>query len=127
MKNLNTYIQKRQEAAHFYDQAFAHHATIQIPYRDKNSTHVFHQYTLILKNANRNDLKKYLEDKEIPSMIYYPVPLHLQKAYQSSRYPKGAFPITELLCESVLSLPMHTELDKEQLTYIASTLLSYFN
>lgn len=125
LKHLHTYAQKRQEAAHYYDQAFAKTNGIAIPARNTNSTHVFHQYTLKLSGIDRAELKSYLESKGIPSMIYYPVALHMQKAYQNERYQEGMFPVTEALVNQVLSLPMHTELSSEQLEYITSSLLEF--
>lgn len=126
LKRLKTYIEKRQQAALYYDKVFDNHPHIIPPYKEKKSTHVYHQYTVIIKDAHRDDLKKFLESKKVPSMIYYPIPLHLQKAYQTDHYTKGSFPISEMLCNSVLSLPMHTELDEEQLHFISTTVLSYF-
>ncbi len=118
LKYLDEYIASRQAAADFYDKAFANNPKIEIPARNPQSTHVFHQYTLKLHNVDRNALQKALEEKSIPAMIYYPVPLHLQKAYQDERYKPGDFPVAEQLSACVLSLPMHTELDEEQLKYI---------
>jgi UDP-2-acetamido-2-deoxy-ribo-hexuluronate aminotransferase len=125
LKYLDEYIVRRNNAATFYDKAFANHPKIKIPVRVKNATHVFHQYTLKLTGVDRLKLKEYLAAKDIPAMIYYPIPLHLQKAYLNSRYSQGAFPVTEALCNSVLSLPMHTELDIESLTYITDSVLEF--
>ncbi|MEZ4884430.1 MAG: DegT/DnrJ/EryC1/StrS family aminotransferase [Chitinophagales bacterium] len=122
LKKLDSYIAARQEAAHFYDQAFKNHSRIQTPYRATNSSHVFHQYTLII-DGDRDKLRDSLQERGIPSMIYYPIPLHLQKAYQQYGYKVGDLPITERLCQQVISLPMHTELDEEQLSYISETFL----
>ncbi len=123
---LDEYCLNRRKSADYYDNAFKNHANISIPERAEYSTHVFHQYTLVIKNANRDDLKEYLNSKNVPAMVYYPVPLHLQKAYIDSRYKKGDFPVTELLSKSVISLPMHTELEKEQQDYIIQCVLDYF-
>ncbi len=123
LKHLDEYIIRRNEAASFYDQAFNNHENITIPQRYNKSSHVFHQYTLVLKDIDRAKIIAYMQEKEIPVMIYYPVPLHLQKAYQHLEYKKGNFPISEALSESVISLPMHTELDNEQLNYITSHFL----
>jgi len=123
LKHLDEYISARQKAAAYYDKAFAGNEKLTIPVRTEKSTHVFHQYTLKLNNVDRSALQKSLEEKGIPAMIYYPVPLHLQKAYKDERYEEGDFPVAERLCECVLSLPMHTELDDEQLKYITSNLL----
>jgi len=127
LKYLNQYIQARQKAAEYYDRKFSNHPEIIIPARNPNSTHVFHQYTLQIKNGKRDALRAFLQEQGIPSMIYYPIPLHLQKAYQSPRYKKGDFPVTEMLCASVLSLPMHTELTEDTLEQITNTVLNFFN
>ncbi|VBB43481.1 Pleiotropic regulatory protein [uncultured Paludibacter sp.] len=123
LKYLDDYIAARQRAAAFYDNAFADTAKITIPVRTKQSTHVFHQYTVKLNGVGRETLQKQLAEKGIPAMIYYPVPLHLQKAYTDARYKEGDFPNAEMLCNCVLSLPMHTELDEEQLKYITENIL----
>lgn len=127
LKYLDEYISARQNAAEFYDRAFEHHPEIITPKRKTNSTHVFHQYTLQIKNNKRDQLKEYLHQHNIPSMIYYPIPLHLQKAYRDNRYKEGDFPVTEQLCASVLSLPMHTELNEDILQQITQTVLKFFN
>lgn len=127
LKYLDNYIQARQKAAEFYDKALSDISEIKIPERKNNSTHVFHQYTLQIKNNQRDKLKEYLQKHGIPSMIYYPIPLHLQKAYYDQRYKAGDFPVTEELCKSVLSLPMHTELNEEILQTITNTIISFFN
>lgn len=125
---LDAYNTRRNEAAAYYDHALGGIKEIKIPVRAPKSTHVFHQYTLQLANIlDRDALRSYLAEQGIPSMIYYPMPLHKQKAYKDDRYPEGHFPITEKLCESVLSLPMHTELSTEQLKYISSHVLNYLN
>ena len=123
LKRLDDYIKRRNAAASFSNQVFANHENIVIPQRHKKSTHVFHQYTLVLKNVDRDKVVAYMKEQEIPVMIYYPVPLHLQKAYEYLSYKKGDLPVSEALSESVISLPMHTELDDEQLNYITSHLL----
>lgn len=127
LKYLNQYIEARQKAAAFYDHALQNCPEITIPKRQKHSTHVFHQYTLQIHNNKRDALREYLLQHNIPTMIYYPIPLHLQKAYYDPRYKAGDFPVTEKLCHSVLSLPMHTELNESVQTYITSTLLNFFN
>lgn len=126
LKHLDDYAKARNSAAEYYDKAFANHPNISVPKRYEKSNHVFHQYTLKLKNGDRVALQKYLNDLGIPMMIYYPVPLHMQKAYKSDRYSEGDFPVTESLSNSVFSLPMHTELSVEQLEYITKGVLSYF-
>jgi UDP-2-acetamido-2-deoxy-ribo-hexuluronate aminotransferase len=125
LKYLNAYNKARQAAAAYYDNAFLSCGKIEVPARNPKSTHIFHQYTLIVKGINRDELKNYLQSKGVPSMIYYPVPLHLQKAYQYLGYKEGDFPVTEQLCKYVLSLPMHTELDEEQLNFITNTVLEF--
>ena len=124
LPHLDAYIASRQRAAAYYDKAFANHPNILIPVRDTKSTHVFHQYTLRLVDINRDALREALTEKGIPAMIYYPIPLHMQKAYQDPRYQEGDFPVAEKLAACVLSLPMHTELDDEQLAYITQNLLA---
>ncbi len=127
LRRLDDYAQARQKAARRYDTAFDGHPSLSIPVRSPYSTHVFHQYTLKTKGVNRFALQQYLMDQGVPAMVYYPVPMHMQKAYQDPRYAKGAFPVTEKLSEQVISLPMHTELDEEQLEYITTKVLSFFD
>jgi UDP-2-acetamido-2-deoxy-ribo-hexuluronate aminotransferase len=123
LKHLDAYAERRNKAAAFYNKTFANHPNISTPVIDKQTNHVFHQYTLVLKNVDREKVVAYMQEKEIPIMIYYPVPMHLQKAYQDPRYKTGDFPVSEFLSHNVISLPMHTELDQEQLDYITSNLL----
>ena len=123
LKHLDEYSAARNKAAAYYDKAFANNPKLKIPARSKNSTHVFHQYTLQLVGVDRNKIREQLAAKDIPSMIYYPIPVHKQKAYQSNRHTSANFPITEQLATCVLSLPMHTELDEETLKYISTSLL----
>lgn len=123
LKHLDEYASARNYAASYYDKALANHPKLKIPARSKNSSHVFHQYTVQLVGVDRTKLREQLQEKGIPAMIYYPIPLHEQNAYKSDRYKSGDFPVTEALCKSVLSLPMHTELDEETLKYITDTLL----
>ncbi|TVQ87530.1 MAG: DegT/DnrJ/EryC1/StrS family aminotransferase [Bacteroidetes bacterium] len=125
LKRLNDYAAARRKAACFYDRAFSNHPRIKTPVRSKFSTHVFHQYTLIIENLDQFALQKFLGEKDIPAMIYYPVPMHMQKAYTDPRYKEGDFPVTEMLSKSVISLPMHTELDEEQLKYITESVLEF--
>lgn len=127
LKHLDEYAAARNNAAGYYDKAFANHPKLKTPARVKNSTHVFHQYTLQLKGVDRTKLKEHLASKDIPAMIYYPIPLHLQKAYHDARYKAGDFPVTEQLCKTVLSLPMHTELEEDTLKYIADSILEFVN
>jgi dTDP-4-amino-4,6-dideoxygalactose transaminase len=118
LPHLNKYNERREKAASFYDHAFSATSKLITPVRDSKSTHVFHQYTLKTNGVDRNSIPDKLAVKGIPSMIYYPVPLHLQKAYSNLGYSEGQFPVTEDLCRRVFSLPMHTELTNEQLEFI---------
>lgn len=127
LKYLDSYVAERNRAAAWYDKAFAGNPKIKTPARAKNSTHVFHQYTLTLNGVNRNALRDFLAAKEIPAMIYYPLPLHSQKAYRNPINDTKKFPVTEKLCASVISLPMHTELDEETLNYITDSVLEFCN
>lgn len=127
LRHLDDYSRARRRAAEFYDKAFANNPKLKIPKRVPFSNHVFHQYTLQLIDVERDKMKSFLFKKGVPAMIYYPIPLHLQKAYGDPRYLKGDFPVTEKLCSSVLSLPMQTELDTEQLNFITENVLSFLN
>ncbi len=127
LRQLDSYSSARAAAAKAYDAAFEGHPKLTIPVRADKSTHVFHQYTLKIEGADRNGLIEFLAGKNIPAMIYYPVALHMQSAYKDDRYGAGAFPVTEDLVNQVFSLPMHTELDSEQLEYITSSVLEYLN
>ncbi len=127
LKYLDDYISARQAAADYYDKAFKDHPKLKTPVRAANSTHVFHQYTLVTKDLDRDEMQKFLMSKKVPAMIYYPVPMHMQKAYQDPRYKEGDFPVTEHLSKHVISLPMHTELDEGQLEYITSSVLEFAN
>lgn len=118
LSHLDRYAQARQTAAKVYDEAFADLPGLHIPYRAANSTHVFHQYTLIFPAQKRDAIQQFLENAGVPCKVYYPIPLHLQDAYASPMAKAGDFPVSEALCDTVLSLPMHTELDAEQLQYI---------
>ncbi len=99
---------------------------ISIPARAPFSSHVFHQYTIKIENASRDGLKKYLEGKKIPSMIYYPIPVHMQKGYEQYGYKQGDFPVSESLCQKVLSLPIHTEMNEQEQEYITTSIKAYF-
>jgi dTDP-4-amino-4,6-dideoxygalactose transaminase len=127
LARLDEYCAARNKAAEYYDNAFANHPKLITPVRSRSSSHVFHQYTLVTNDVDRNKLVEFLNSKSVPAMIYYPVPLHMQKAYLDPRYKEGDFPITETLCKKVFSLPMHTELDEEQLQYITSSVLEFLN
>jgi UDP-2-acetamido-2-deoxy-ribo-hexuluronate aminotransferase len=124
LKNLDTYTLTRQQAAAWYDTKLANVQEIKTPYRSHNSTHVFHQYTLLVNDRDR--LQKYLTDQGIPTMIYYPLPTHLQKGYLDLGYSNGDFPISESLCEKVLSLPIHSESKEEEITYICEHIINFY-
>jgi dTDP-4-amino-4,6-dideoxygalactose transaminase len=125
LRSLNNYIAARQHAAAYYNAVFSTTDKLIIPAENEKSTHVFHQYTLKLNGVDRAALIKHLNDKGIPAMVYYPVPLHLQKAYQDARYKAGDFPVAEKLSDCVMSLPMHTELSEEQLKYITDSVIEF--
>ncbi|WP_143883727.1 DegT/DnrJ/EryC1/StrS family aminotransferase [Chryseobacterium binzhouense] len=124
LPHLDTYNDARRKAADFYDEAFAGNENILTPKRAEYSTHVFHQYTLRILNGKRNELQKFLIEKEIPAMIYYPVALRKQKAYYQESNDAD-FVNTDKLLDQVISLPMHTELDEEQLKYITDAVLEF--
>lgn len=124
LRHLDSYIDARREVAAVYDAAFAALPGIRIPFRSPDSRHVFHQYTLILENADRAGLQAHLEEAGIPSMIYYPVPAHKQKMFSAFNLGNLSLPQTEWLCDHVISLPIHTEMDDEQLRYITESIRS---
>lgn len=126
LPNLDSYNDARRKAADYYDEAFAGNENILTPKRSENSTHVFHQYTLRILNGKRNELQKFLTEKEVPAMIYYPVALRKQKAYYQESNDAD-FVNTDKLLDQVISLPMHTELDEEQLKYITDAVLEFMN
>ena len=113
LKYLETYIANRQKAAEYYNRAFKNIPQLQTPFIKKDSTHVYHQYTLVTKDIDRDKLKEHLSEQGIASAVYYPVPIHLQNAYQHLGYKEGDLPVTEKLSKNVISLPMHTELTKD--------------
>ncbi len=128
LPNLDVYNEARKAAAKKYGAALSGHEHIVIPQRAGDcDTHVFHQYTLKITNGKRDALVKHLNEKGIPCGIYYPIPLHSQKAYKDSRYIEANFPITNQLVKEVVSLPMHTELTDDQIDYITSTLIEFVN
>ncbi len=127
LKELDNYIVARRTAANFYNKAFANHSKITTPFVADYSTHVYHQYTLILEGVDRDGLNAYLAEKKVPSMIYYPVPGHKQKVFESFGLDAYNLAVTDWLTERVISLPMHSELDEEQLTYITTEVLNYIN
>ena len=127
LKHLDEYIEARRRAADSYDSAFAKCSRITIPFRAPYCTHVFHQYTIILERVNRNELHQFLSEQKVPSMIYYPVPAHHQKMFAQFNSSALNMPVTDWLTERVISLPIHTELDDEQLKYIADKVLEFVN
>ncbi len=127
LTHLDDYIAARRQAADFYDQAFANNEKINTPFRDGNNKHVFHQYTLILNDVDRNALNQYLAEQGVPSMIYYPVPAHRQKMFDAFGGSEFNLPVTDWLTERVISLPIHTELDEEQQSFIVSKVLEFIN
>jgi dTDP-4-amino-4,6-dideoxygalactose transaminase len=129
---LDSYCESRRNAARFYNNAFANNSNIITPTSnacgnicDTCNCHVFHQYTLQITNGKRNELHQHLLDNNIPNAIYYPVPLHAQKAYQDERYNEDDFTVTNTLIHTVISLPMHTELENDQLEFITKTVLEF--
>lgn len=127
LKHLDEYAAARRKVADYYDSAFAGNPKIKTPFRASYSNHVFHQYTLILEGVDRNGLKNFLGEHNIPSMIYYPVPGHKQKMFEQFNTALKEMPVTDWLTERVISLPIHTEMDEEQLAYISSKVLEYIN
>jgi UDP-2-acetamido-2-deoxy-ribo-hexuluronate aminotransferase len=127
LTHLDEYIAARRKAADFYDKAFADNKKITVPFRDSNNNHVFHQYTLILNDVDRDALNQFLADNGVPSMIYYPVPAHKQKMFDSFGGCNYLLPKTDWLTERVISLPIHTELDEEQQNFIVGKVLEFVN
>jgi len=121
LRHLHDYANRRRAVADYYDAHLQSVPFVQVPVRAAYSSHVFHQYTLRTQGVDRDALKGYLQERGIPSMIYYPIPLHLQSAYRKPECPEGTFSVTENLSRTVLSLPIHTEMDEEQLSYICET------
>ena len=135
LPKLDTYNTARQSAARKYNTAFKNHPNIMTPKAgngcdticDNCDCHVFHQYTLKIQNANRDALVAHLQEKEIPCGVYYPIPLHKQKAYVDDRYDDADFKVTNSLIDEVISLPMHTELDDDQIDFISSTIIDFLS
>ena len=125
LPHLNDYCDARRKTAEYYTQAFSNHKNIITPTISSFTDHVFHQYTLQIIDADRDALHQHLLDNEIPNAIYYPIPLHKQKAYTDERYNEADFVVTNELSNTVISLPMHTELDEEQLAFITKTVLDF--
>jgi dTDP-4-amino-4,6-dideoxygalactose transaminase len=127
LKYLDDYAHRRNKVADYYDSALKELNGIQIPYRHENSNHVFHQYTILVKNGKRDALRQYLNERGIPTMIYYPVPLNKQKAFEHYVDKALKLPVTEMLCDSVLSLPIHTETNDGLLKFITEAVKSFYD
>lgn len=127
LRYLDEYCDARRKVADYYDNAFAGNPKIKTPFRAAYSHHVFHQYTLILEGVDRNGLKQFLADNNIPAMIYYPVPGHKQKMFEQFNTASQAMPVTDWLTERVISLPIHTEMDEDQLNFITAKVLEFVN
>jgi len=135
LPKLDTYNKARQSAARKYNAAFKNHPNIITPKAgngceticDNCDCHVFHQYTLKIQNADRDALVAHLQEKEIPCGVYYPIPLHKQKAYTDDRYNDADFKVTNTLIDEVISLPMHTELEDDQIDFITSTIINFLH
>jgi dTDP-4-amino-4,6-dideoxygalactose transaminase len=120
---LDEYNRARNAAAAYYDKRLQHLSGLQIPARASWSNHVFHQYTVKIEHGKRDAVQKRLAEKQIPTMIYYPIPLHFQQAYKLDGFGPGSFPATELLSEQVLSLPIHTEMTPQIQDIICDALI----
>lgn len=127
LKYLTEFNAARRVVAAHYDEAFAGCPQLTTPERAVFSSHIFHQYTIKVGGGKRDDLKKHLESNNIPSMVYYPGPLHLQEAYRHLGYKDTDFPVTTALCKEVLSLPIHPDMEQEQVDYIILKVLDFFN
>lgn len=125
LKHLDQYAARRNKAAAYYDAFFKDMPRVKTPARAKNSTHVFHQYTLKIDGIKQFEMQEFLHTKGVPAMIYYPVPIHTQKAYGPERFNHADFPVTNELCQTVISLPMHTELGDDQLAHICESVKAY--
>jgi len=126
LKYLDRFNESRRKLADLYDEALAGCSSVLLPARVPYSTHIFHQYTIRVKNGKRDVLRDYLKSVNIPSMVYYPGPLHIQNAYRFLGYSENDFPVTTQLCREVLSLPMHPDMEEEQADYIIRHLLHFF-
>lgn len=127
LKFLDEYSDKRRSVASYYSNTLAGTAGLELPVQVRYSTHVFNQYTLKIKTGSRDDFKNYLVKEGIPTMVYYPVPLHLQNAFRRPGIGEGSFPVTEKLSKVVISLPIHTEMSEDQLEFICDRIKHYFN
>ena len=126
LPHLDAYNVARRTAAKKYNELLSVNENIIVPQFDWNGDdHVFHQYVMRITNGKRDGLLAHLQSKEIPCAIYYPIPLHSQKAYADVRYKEEDFPITNQLCKEVIALPMHTELDDDQIKFITDTILEF--
>lgn len=124
LKHLPEYTAARNQAAEFYDKTLSSQV-VKTPNRASNSSHVFHQYTVKVRAESRDDFKEHLASKNIPTMIYYPIPLHLQKAYRREGFGEGSFPVAERLSKTVISLPIHTEMEVDELNFICETINNF--
>jgi dTDP-4-amino-4,6-dideoxygalactose transaminase len=127
LRYLDQYIEERRRVSAYYDKALGRVNGITVPFRDSRSKHVFHQYTLILEGIDRNKLHDYLATRNIPSMIYYPVPAHRQMMFEQYNVSNTDLPVTDWLTERVISIPMHTELSEEQLALITTSIQEFSN
>lgn len=127
LRHLDAYIDARRKAASIYDQGFSGCTALRVPPQSSNNRHVYHQYTLVLHEGNRDALQQYLSDQGIPSMIYYPVPAHRQKMFAAFGSDRQVLPQTDWLTERVISLPMHTELDEETQAFIIKHVLTFLS
>ena len=127
LRELDNYIDARQKVADHYDAFFAQFEGISTPVRDPRSKHVFHQYTMILNGIDRDELHEFLASKDIPSMIYYPVPAHRQEMFKTFNSAETDLPVTDWLTHRVLSLPIHTEMEQEQLDYICNAVAEFMS
>ena len=127
LSHLNEFIKARQQVALWYDRQLESLPFLQTPVRALHTTHTFHQYTLLTKKINRHHFMEYLKKADIPSMIYYPLPMHRQEAFSRFPFYNENFPVTDNLCHNVLSLPIHTEMDEKQLDYITTHIKNYNN
>jgi UDP-2-acetamido-2-deoxy-ribo-hexuluronate aminotransferase len=127
LKHLDEYINERRKVADAYDHAFAGQSSLKTPFRASYSRHVFHQYTLLLEGVDRDQLHDYLAKNDIPSMIYYPVPAHRQKMFAQFGSSETDLPVTDWLTERVISLPIHTEMEQEQMEHITTKVLEFIN
>lgn len=126
LKHLTKFNESRLAVANQYDKAFSHCKSLLVPLRVSYSSHIFHQYTIRIKDGKRDELRKFLVEKNIPSMVYYPGPLHMQEAYKYLGYGEDEFPVTTALCKEVISLPMHPDMEQEQIDYIIKYILQFF-